>query len=291
MQYRFIKSFTLFALIIFGLNSMQGQTIELINPSFESEYDTLPFLYDIDGWDRCESYAKLTSTESWAIPEDPPFPEPVDGKYYLHLLALNDTANSNSYFQSVSQSLSRPLVPRQTYSMSANLTTQWGRLFNGELGFHPGLVEFYLGMDSCGREQLIYVGETVDTLWREHYFEFTPNEAYDHLKIRLNVPHSNIGSIAYIDHLSDIQMPTSSRTYIKDVKVIHYPGRLAIENVSSDNCTYYLYSSTGILIKQGRIESNSTVDIVDNQSGNLQSGVLLIQQGNYAQSQAVIFSY
>ena len=171
-------------LFSFSFSFLFGQldTIYFANPSFEGVYEKnrhhLSFSYPknlISCGFLGENLPKLRRVEK--------APEllPADGNSFMAL-----QTNENNSWQSITQSISKPLTKGKCYAFSAALATakkfHTGQAF-GEKVYQknpqPVVLRIYGGNEQCGMEQVLGYTQLIgNTDWQDYFFSFEASDAF-----------------------------------------------------------------------------------------------------------------
>lgn len=198
-----------------------------MNPSFEGgHYDCTNT--NIKEWTTCE--IGIANCKIDTIPEAQP-DSAVDGRYVAEVSA------DLGYIGSFSQQTACALQQGVAYEFSAwfasyiptnNATLQ-------PFKFSEGQIEVWCNKDSCQRDQLVLLTDTLRPVWEKHTIRFIPNETSYHIMFRGHPPIGSLTVIStlMIDALSPIAVVNAHQVHTGVSDTVFVKGTTACIKLSA----------------------------------------------------------
>ena len=171
----FVLSFVLFAFCA----ALPGQTIRLVNPSFEDapRPGRAP-----EGWLDC-GFKGETPPDIQPDPTFSVYKEPFDGETYLGLVVRD-----NNTWESVGQPLTTPLLKGQCYAFTLQLARSEtyisvSRTTSETANYTtPTILRIWGGNGYCNKEELLAVsGIVLNHRWEKNRFILKPSQDWDYI--------------------------------------------------------------------------------------------------------------
>lgn len=183
--------------------------IPILNSSFEdsSSNDWLCRGLFIKDWIICNRFSEVFDTaiiHRCYLPEDTFFPSA--GLHSRHFLNIQNIDNSLAGTGVTSQRLGCKLESGRLYSFQMFATQ-----LRHNIGPTPSKLEVWLGSDSCRKDQLVYVSDSLPLAWTRLNIEFTPDSNYQYLILtcrHMNYPPQQPFGILAVDSISSIYTGT-----------------------------------------------------------------------------------
>ncbi|MFN8278458.1 MAG: hypothetical protein U0T84_13320 [Chitinophagales bacterium] len=183
--------------------------IPILNSSFEdsSSNDWLCRGQYIKDWIICNRYAAVFDSISRSIC-DPPNDTfyPSHGYRSKRYLFIQNLDNSLSGTGIMSQWLNCTLRKGRSYFFNLHATQ-----IRHYIGPTPSKLEVWLGSDSCRKDQLIHVSDSLPLAWTRLNIEFVPDSNYQYLILtcrHMNYPPQQPFGILALDSISSIYTGT-----------------------------------------------------------------------------------